>query len=180
MKRYLLLIVGGLLGVIADQATKLWAVKALLPEGLPKDASDIRSQIHVVTDTWFNFRLAGNKGAAWGMFRDLPESYRVAFFVVISVAAIAFIVKLYSGARSQPVLRWALMFILGGAIGNLLDRIRLGYVVDFIDWYQGASHWPTFNIADVGITIGVALMIVDILVQSRKSKGERETEQMLE
>ncbi len=180
MKRYMLLIIGGVLGVAADQASKIWAVKALMPGDLPADAGLIRSKIHVVAESWFNFRLAGNKGAAWGMFRDLPESYRVAFFVVISVAAIAFIVKLYAGAREQPVLRWALMFILGGAVGNLIDRVRLGYVIDFIDWHYGAKHWPTFNIADVGISIGVALMVVDIFVQSRKSKGARETKQMLE
>jgi signal peptidase II len=180
MKRYLLLVIGGIVGVALDQITKIWAARSLMPSGLPSDASQIRSETYVVVENFFNFRLAGNKGAAWGMFRDLPESYRVGFFALIAVVAIFFIIKLYRDADEQPVMRWALTFIVAGAVGNLIDRLRLGYVIDFIDWYKGASHWPTFNVADVWISMGVGLMFIDIFVQYRKGKRARETQEMLE
>ena len=112
----------------------------------------------------FNLRVAGNKGAAWGLFRDLPETWRVPFFVAIAVVAVVVIVLFYRGARGQKVLSVALTLILGGALGNLTDRVRLGYVVDFIDSYYGAWHWPTFNVADIAISVGVGLLLVDMVL----------------
>lgn len=176
MRRYLLLAIGSAIVVILDQWTKIWSVKALaLPDGqLPPDAAMIRSRVHVVFESWFNFKLAGNKGAAWGLFRTLPDEWRVPFFVLISVVAVVVIVSLYRKAGEQMLLRWALTLILGGAIGNLIDRIRLGFVVDFIDWYWGDAHWPTFNLADVAITTGVGLLLVDMIVQSRAAHRAKE------
>lgn len=172
MRRYLLLALGSTVVVVADQLTKIWAVGALSlspPGGLPEDAGHILSRVQVVFDGWFNFKLAGNKGAAWGLFRSLPEGWRVPFFVVIGLVAIGVIITLYRRAHGQNLLRWALTLILGGAVGNLIDRVRLGFVVDFIDWYYGDAHWPTFNIADVAISVGVGLLVVDMIVQGRSA-----------
>lgn len=175
MRSYLYLVLGAGLTIVADQLSKIWAVGALaVPDGfLPENASQIRTKLQVVSEGWFNFRLAGNKGAAWGLFRDLPESYRVGFFVVISAVAIAVIMGLYRKATGQKLLRVALTLILGGAIGNLIDRIRWGYVIDFIDWYYKESHWPTFNVADIAISTGVGLLILDLLLQNIRERKEK-------
>ncbi|MCA9537497.1 MAG: signal peptidase II [Myxococcales bacterium] len=173
MRRYLLLLIGSVVTIAFDQITKIWAVNALVvPNGdLPEDAHRIRSEVYSVTESWWNFKVAGNKGAAWGLFRDLPEGWRVAFFVLIGLVAIAFIIALYRRARGHQPLSTALTLILGGAIGNLIDRVRLGYVIDFIDWYYAPSnwHWPTFNIADVAISVGVGLLLIDMILH----RGER-------
>ena len=176
--KYLLLTLGSAVAVVADQITKVWAVSALARDGtLPVNAAHIRGpgyETHVVFESWWNFKLAGNKGAAWGLFRDLPESWRVAFFVTISVVAIVVIISLYRKAEAeQKLLRVALTLILGGAIGNMIDRIRLGYVIDFIDWHTNNSwHWPTFNVADMAISIGVGLLLVDMLVNGQTQDDE--------
>ncbi len=169
MQRYLLLLIGSVLSIGLDQWSKIAAVKALLrPEGsaLPVDADHIRTTTTVVIDGFWNWRLAGNKGAAWSIFRDMPDEWRVPFFVIISVVAVGVIAHLYRKA-DHTLTRWSLMLILGGAVGNLIDRIRLGYVIDFIQWHYGKAYWPTFNVADVCISVGVGLMIVDMLRQSR-------------
>ena len=180
MRKYLLLAVGSAVTIAADQITKMWSVKALSQSGtLPADAARIRGpgyDTYVVFESWWNFKLAGNKGAAWGLFRDLPEQWRVAFFVVISLVAIAVIVSLFRKAEHR-LLQWALTLILGGAMGNLIDRVRLGFVIDFIDWHTNDTwHWPTFNIADVAISVGVGLLLVDMLVNGKKHKDDEADE----
>ena len=62
--------------------------------------------------------------------------------------------------------------ILGGALGNLIDRIRIGYVIDFIDWFYGTKHWPTFNVADIAITVGVILLVLDMIFKRKPAKQE--------
>lgn len=160
--RYVLLAIGSLLTVALDQISKLWALKTLLIGELPPDGL-IRTKNQVVIDGCFHFKLAGNKGAAWGLFRSLPEDWRVPFFVLISVIAVGVILYLYRRTKGNKLESIALTLILGGALGNLVDRIRLGFVIDFIDWFYGNHHWPTFNIADVWITVGVGLLLIDLL-----------------
>ena len=173
MQRYLLLIVGSVLTIALDQWTKVMAVSSLAVGALPADAHQIRTRVHEVFESWFHLRLAGNKGAAWGLFRSLPESWRVPFFVVISLVAVAVIVTLYRKAHGLRMQQVALTLIMGGAIGNLIDRIRLGYVIDFIDWHTNQSwHWPTFNIADVGISVGVGLLLLDMLIHKKPTRAE--------
>ena len=176
MRRYLLLAAGAIVWVAADQLTKLWAVRALLVgPSLPDDADHIVSQPIQVLEGWFNLRLVGNGGAAWGLFKQLPDSVRVPFFLILTSVASVVIITLYRRTHpEQGILRWALMFILGGAVGNLIDRAWLGYVIDFIDWHYKNHHWPTFNVADIAITAGVGLLIIDILL----SRGRAPTEQM--
>ena len=112
-----------------------------------------------------------NPGAAFGIFRDLPDDVRLIFFAVVLITAVAVI--LYFLSRTGPqdkLLRFSLGLILGGAIGNSIDRFRLRYVTDFIDfhWFGNpALHWPPFNIADSAITIGVILILFDTFITKR-------------
>lgn len=172
MSRYLWLLLGAGVTVVLDQLTKIWAVEALVPGGLPRDSAHIRTDVHTVFESWFNLRVAGNKGGAWGVLRDLPETWRVLFFVVVGIVAIVAIIAFYRAARGRRSLSVALTLILGGAIGNLIDRVRLGFVVDFIDWhYVDRWHFPTFNIADVAITIGLGLLFIDMIGDLRGTRS---------
>lgn len=136
--------------VIADQATKYFALKHLM-----------RSEIAIAP--FLNFALAFNTGAAFSFLSD-AGGWQNLFFV--GVAAVVSIVILFMirrlGANDLQV-AVALMLVLGGAVGNVIDRVRFGYVVDFIDVYYQSWHWPTFNIADSAITIGAILLIMDAL-----------------
>jgi signal peptidase II len=105
-----------------------------------------------------------NRGAAFGILSEAGLPYQSVLFSVISLLALLAI-ALY--AWRMPVQsrlpQTALALVMGGAVGNLLDRARLGYVIDYMDVYWGAHHWPAFNVADSAITIGVALLVLDIL-----------------
>jgi signal peptidase II len=119
-----------------------------------------------------------NKGAAWGQFRDLPESIRGPLFHVISWLAIVLISYYFyklSGHPSEKWALWGLPLVLGGAMGNYVDRLSRGFVIDFISahWYDKA-YWPSFNIADCGITVGVLMLLLDSFVRRKvpSAKGE--------
>jgi len=110
---------------------------------------------------FLNFTLVYNKGAAFG-FLSTASGWQNLFFIGVALAAAAVI--LYLLRRTDARDRWmavALMLILGGAIGNLVDRLVYGHVVDFIDVYYGTWHWPAFNIADSAITLGAVLLIFE-------------------
>ncbi|MRG90540.1 signal peptidase II [Polyangium spumosum] len=152
----------------ADLASKGWAKAALSGE-----KGRTRS-IEVIKDH-FDFIYTLNPGGAWSFLRSLPENLRRPFFLFVSSAAIVFIVSVYRRIhRDQWAMRWGLPLALGGAVGNLVDRIRYGSVIDFIDFYvirNGREmHWPTFNVADIAIVAGVALMALDTFL-SRKTHG---------
>ncbi|MDB4938809.1 MAG: Lipoprotein signal peptidase [Labilithrix sp.] len=176
------LAVVSIVSLASDIITKLWAEKKL--EGYPGYVN--------VSDNHLMFVLAKNKGGAWGLLQGQSENVRRPFFLLVSVAAIAFIVTLYR--RLQPrqhALKWGLPLVLGGALGNVFDRIRYGYVIDFIDYradwikklneliqkkYPGhivTDHWPTFNVADIAICVGVALMAVDMLTSRRGANAKK-------
>ncbi|MEM7007940.1 MAG: signal peptidase II [Thermodesulfobacteriota bacterium] len=112
-----------------------------------------------------------NPGAAFGIFSDLPENVRLVFFAVVLITAV--LVILYFLKKTGPqdtLLRLSLGLILGGAIGNSIDRFRLRYVTDFIGfhWFDNPSlYWPPFNIADSAITIGVILILFDTFITKR-------------
>lgn len=116
-----------------------------------------------------------NLGAAFS-FLSSAGGWQRWFFIVLSV--LASIVIIY-WLRRLPRQRWmealGLSLVLGGAVGNLVDRLWLGYVVDFIDVYYKAWHWPVFNVADSAITVGVAIMIFDILFYQRSELSDRVT-----
>jgi len=135
---------------IVDQATKYYALLHL------------RSSDVVVTP-FLKFSLAFNTGAAFSFLSD-AGGWQNLFFVgvalVVSIIILFMIRRL--GANDMQV-AVALMLVLGGAVGNVIDRVRFGYVVDFIDVYYRAWHWPTFNIADSAISIGAVLLVLDAL-----------------
>lgn len=129
-----------------------------------------------VIDGFWSWRYVENPGAAWGLLSDTSESIRRPFFVVVSLVAVAFIIGFVRRIQDgQRLLLLSLALVLGGAIGNFIDRLHLSYVIDFVDWYAGRHHWPTFNIADVAITSGVGLMLLDAFV-NRDALEEPETE----
>jgi signal peptidase II len=114
-------------------------------------------------DGLWSWRYVENPGAAWGVLADTDASIRLPFFYAVAVLAIAFILWFFRRLDDRQVLlTLGLSFVFGGALGNLIDRLHLSYVIDFIDWYAGASHFPTFNVADAAITAGIALLVVDM------------------
>jgi signal peptidase II len=125
-----------------------------------------------IEDYW-HFRYVENPGAAWGMFANLPDGIRRIFFHVVSLAALAFIFAMYLRLEpGQRLVRGALALVAGGALGNFMDRLARGYVIDFIDWHwrnQPGMRWPTFNVADAAICVGVALMLLDSLRMRRSA-----------
>jgi len=112
--------------------------------------------------SFFNLVLAYNKGAAFS-FLASESGWQRYFFTAISIAAILFILFLLRKHAGQKLFCWALALVLGGAIGNLIDRVLYGHVVDFLDVHLHGWHWPAFNIADSGITIGAVLFVIDEL-----------------
>jgi|LNFM01.1.fsa_nt_gb signal peptidase II len=119
----------------------------------------------VLSRNYLEMRYAENCGGAWGLLHGASEKVRRPFFFLITVLAILFIVHLYrSLEKDQRAMRIALPLVLGGAIGNLVDRLRLGYVVDFIlmHW-KDKFYWPTYNVADIAITVGIALMLYEFI-----------------
>ena len=150
------LVVVAALTLAADVLTKLAAVRALT-----------RDKIDLVQGN-LDLVLRRNQGGAWSMLHDAPEWIRRPFFVAVSVAAIVFVILAYRRVAATEVAgRWGFALVLGGALGNLVDRIRDSSVVDFIHAHAtwgGAEHdWPTFNVADVAICAGVALLMLATL-----------------
>ncbi|MCG3172254.1 MAG: Lipoprotein signal peptidase [Myxococcota bacterium] len=133
----------------------------------------------VIMDGLFNFAYRENRGAAGGFLADQPAGVRIPFFLVISAAALVFILGYYRKLTDEQWhLRWGLALVLGGAVGNFIDRILRQSVVDFIHWYWKdpiRMAYPTFNIADAAITVGVGVLILDMIIQGvrerKKSSG---------
>lgn len=118
----------------------------------------------VRVDSFLNLTLVYNRGAAFG-FLSNESGWQNLFFIGIAAAIIISIIGFLLRARHKDRLMvTALMLVLGGALGNLVDRLRLGEVVDFIDFHIGSWHWYTFNLADSAITIGATLLVLDALV----------------
>ncbi|WP_457670799.1 signal peptidase II [Thiolapillus sp.] len=142
---YLLL---ALLLVVADQLTKLWVLSVFEPyEVLP-------------VLPVFNLTLVFNPGAAFSFLSDAGGWQRMFFIVLTSLIAIGLVIWLMRLRRGERLTGIALGMILGGALGNLIDRVRLGKVVDFLDFYWREWHWPAFNVADSAITVGVVIMLL--------------------
>jgi len=114
----------------------------------------------VVLTSWFNFVLAYNRGAAFSLLAENSELPRVLFSALAIVAAILILASLRSQIN-RPYASAGLTLILGGAMGNLIDRIRIGAVVDFIQWHWADTfYWPAFNIADSAITVGAVFLVI--------------------
>lgn len=111
---------------------------------------------------FFDLTHVRNKGAAFGILAGAQGTWRSVFFIVVTLVALAVIAFLIKRAQERPSLI-AFSLIGGGAVGNLIDRLRFGEVVDFIEWYYRSYHWPTFNIADTAISVGVGLLAIEML-----------------
>ena len=121
--------------------------------------------------SWLNITLAHNYGAAFSFLADAGGWQRWFFITLASVISLVLLVWLVRLPRREWVTALGLALILGGAIGNVADRVRLGYVVDFIDVHFKGWHYPAFNVADSAITCGVILLLVDAIVLSRRREG---------
>lgn len=120
-----------------------------------------------IIEGFFSLTYVRNTGAAFGIFAGSAEIFRRPFLILVSVVAIGFIVVMLKRLRdSEKWLVTALAFILGGAIGNLIDRVVYGEVIDFLDCFWGSYHWPAFNVADSFITIGVTITLF-ILIKAK-------------
>lgn len=137
------------LAFVLDQVTKLVVVAKLAPY-----------QDVVPLTGFFNLVHVHNTGAAFSLFADQPGWQR-GFFIVLALVASGVILHLLRKTRGQPVFCAALALIMGGALGNVIDRLLYGHVIDFLDVHAGNWHWPAFNVADSGITLGAALLILD-------------------
>jgi len=120
----------------------------------------------------FNFTLMHNEGAAFSFLSDAGGWQRWFFTVLATIVSIAIFIWIKKLTPQEKGMAISLSLILGGAIGNLIDRVRFGYVVDFIDVYYNDWHWPAFNIADSAIFVGAAIMIIFSFREEKKTKPD--------
>ena len=135
-----------------DQASKIWAVRNL-PLYEPRD----------IVQGFFSLVHVRNTGVAFSFLSSLDHRWVHPFLILATVLAIGALLAYIAYLPCRGAAPVGLGLILGGAVGNLIDRARLGYVVDFLDLYWRNHHWPTFNMADVGISAGVVLLVVDMV-----------------
>jgi signal peptidase II len=139
-------------GVLADQLGKHWAHDYIRPR-----------RIVPVLDGFFELRYSTNTGAFFSFGSDFPPDFRRFFFILASALALGLIVALYRREPQQKLTSWALALLASGAVGNLVDRIRSGAVIDFLHLhFREVFHWATFNLADVWIAAGLVLLLVDL------------------
>lgn len=121
----------------------------------------VRRPGEVIIEDVFELEYAENCGAAFGLLRSAPVAVRTTVFGIAATAASIFLFWYFVIGRGGPFFAWSVPLVVSGALGNLIDRIRYGYVVDFIHFHWGEYHYPTFNVADIAITVGVILLLVD-------------------
>ena len=149
------ILVGSIIGIVLvlDQFTKYLVEKSIrMYDVIP------------VLPGFFNLTHVRNKGAAFSLFSTMPNGFRSAFFITVTLVAVAALAVLIS-KTGERLLVAAFSLIAGGAVGNVIDRIRFGEVVDFIQWYYRSFYWPSFNVADSAISIGVGLLVIDMIIR---------------
>ena len=144
--------------VVIDQLTKYW-VSSVFSYGETLELLPV-----------LNLTLVHNLGAAFSFLSDAGGWQRWFFAIVSSVVSIVLVVWLYRLSARQTLLATALALVLGGAVGNLWDRVILGYVIDFVDVHYQQYHWPAFNIADAAITLGAILLIMESFLSPKLSE----------
>src|SRR5688572_25645118 len=144
--------------IVADQLTK-WVVLASFAHGERREIT-----------AFLNLVLVYNKGAAFSMFAD-AAGWQTPLLIVFAVVAALIVSYLIVRNREKRVLCLGLALILGGALGNLIDRLRFGHVVDFLDFHALGWHWPAFNVADSAITVGAVLLILEGFVRHEGRAG---------
>lgn len=144
--------------IVVDQLTKLYIDRTMqLYQSFP------------VIDGLFSITYLRNKGAAFSFLSN--ASWRLPFFILATVIAVVAILVAFAKLRAdQRFAAFSLTLILAGAIGNLIDRVRMGEVIDFLDVYWKSHHWPAFNVADSAICVGVAMLALDMFLEERRLK----------
>ena len=157
MNRYRLAVLVAVVVVVLDQATKLLAANHLAVwTG------------KVVIPGFFNLVHVLNRGAAWGFLDSESIQWQRPLFIVVALLALVFIgYMLKTTEERDRWMIWGLGLIAGGAVGNLIDRVRIGAVIDFLDFYVGDYHWPAFNVADCALTVGAGCIILAMLRAQR-------------
>lgn len=169
-RKWQIFIVVTVVNIVADQATKLWARASL----------ELDSRGYGIPETLINgiweWRLSFNKGSAFGLFHGIGGA-RV-FLTLIGIGALVAVFFMVKGARKdQTRLVNGLGLVAGGAIGNLIDRIAMGKVTDFVVLkYYDQFEWPTFNVADVSLVVGVGYLLLDMRTERIREKAEKAKE----
>ena len=160
MKKLVILIVLAVLIIVVDQWSKIYvAGNFYIGESIP------------VIKGFFNFTYVRNSGAAFGFGGAFDDWIRYSIFRALPVVACMWLVYLMvKSYKDELLLSLSYSLILGGAVGNLIDRFRLDYVIDFFDFYYGKSHFATFNVADAAISVAAGLLIIDFFLQKNKEK----------
>jgi signal peptidase II len=149
--------------LVVDQLTKQWALTTLKPVSL----------IEVIPG-FFRLTFATNRGVAFSMFAESELNVRFIFATVSALAAIFVIIYLWRTPAVRIRMNTALSLLLAGIVGNLIDRVRLGEVVDFLDFHLGEKYtWPTFNVADAAICVGAALLALEMFREEKAAKMSR-------
>ena len=156
--RYTLFAVIAVVGLIIDQITKVYIDRSMR----------LYDSIQVF-ENFFHVTYLRNKGAAFSFLSN--ASWRLPFFITVSIIASLVILVAFRKLRDdQKLAQVSLAMIFSGAVGNLIDRVRLGEVIDFLDvhWYR--HHWPAFNVADSLICVGVVLLAIDMMLEEKRHK----------
>jgi len=154
--------------VVVDQITKLWIM-----------AEFALYEIKMVIPDFFNLVHIRNKGMAFGVFSNSESA--IPLYVITGISIILIIILTYwflSENPDSPAMKVGCGFILGGAAGNIIDRIRFGEVIDFLDFYIKTWHWPAFNVADTAINIGAAIIILS-MIKGKKNLFKAEQSEKL-
>jgi signal peptidase II len=144
---------------MADQASKAWAVRVLR---FGEDQTIINGFLDLV--------YTENRGIAFGQLQEGGSFGRWFFVILALAAAVAVLYYFMRTSRNDDRILGACALLLAGITGNLTDRVRLGYVVDFISVHAGSYHWPTFNVADASICVGAGLLAYDLILEGRREK----------
>jgi signal peptidase II len=160
IKWRLLYLVASLGIYVMDQASKAWAIRR------------VRFRDYTVINGVLDFVYAENPGIAFGQLQEGGAFGRWFFVVLAGAAAVAVLFYFFRTPRNDDRMLGACALLLAGILGNLTDRARLGFVIDFIQLHAGQYHWPTFNVADASISIGALLLAYDLIFAHRKEKAE--------
>ncbi len=148
---------------LVDQSSKAWAVRK------------VRFRDVTVINGFFDFAYAENRGIAFGQLQEGGSFGRWFFVTLAAAAAIAVLFYFLKTPRNDDRILGACALLLAGIVGNLTDRVRLGFVIDFIQLHAGQYHWPTFNVADASISFGALLLAYDLIFAHRKEEKARLT-----
>ena len=159
--RYLILAFLTVSTVVLDQVSKVQIMQTMrLHESIP------------IFPEFFSLTYIRNPGAAFGLLASSGQAFRLAFFGVTSVFALGLLGMIFFRLRQDDwVGQLSIAAILGGAIGNLLDRVRFGEVIDFLDFSINGYHWPAFNVADAAISVGVFFLILHFALDKKQEEG---------